>query len=196
MYDSSNSVTTQKVAIGGMTCANCEILVERRLKDSPGVERVRVDHARGLAEIEHRGRIGHRGAAACGRGGRLPRFAMGRRAGRKPGKPRPATMPRSRVCSSFCRRRLRTPAFRPRAARFRVSDTMSLGLVLLIGLVASVSSCMAVTGGLLVAAAPPTTSARPVSAAPTLKPHLYFNAGRHRLLHLSWAARSARWVRR
>jgi hypothetical protein len=34
-----------------------------------------------------------------------------------------------------------------------VSDTMSYGLVFLIGLVASVSSCIAVTGGLLVAAA-------------------------------------------
>ena len=36
---------------------------------------------------------------------------------------------------------------------FAVSEGMTLGLVFLIGLVASVSSCMAVTGGLLVATA-------------------------------------------
>ena len=37
--------------------------------------------------------------------------------------------------------------------QFGVSETMSYGLVFVIGLVASVSSCIAVTGGLLVAVA-------------------------------------------
>ena len=37
--------------------------------------------------------------------------------------------------------------------QFGVSETMSYGLVFVIGLVASVSTCIAVTGGLLVAVA-------------------------------------------
>ena len=60
-----------------------------------------------------------------------------------------------------------------------VSETMSYGLVFVIGMVASVSSCIAVTGGLLVAVAAKyneaSTSLTPVQR---MKPHIYFNAGR------------------
>lgn len=62
---------------------------------------------------------------------------------------------------------------------FSVSDTMGYGLVFLIGLVASVSSCIAVTGGLLVALAAKyneVTDTRP--GLQRLKPLVYFNAGR------------------
>ncbi len=62
---------------------------------------------------------------------------------------------------------------------FGVSTDMSYGLVLLIGLVASVSSCIAVTGGLLVAVAAKyneATGSRP--GVQRLKPLIYFNAGR------------------
>jgi sulfite exporter TauE/SafE len=63
--------------------------------------------------------------------------------------------------------------------RFGVSETMSYGLVFIVGLVASVSSCIAVTGGLLVAIAAKYNEAT-VSVAPIqrMKPHIYFNAGR------------------
>lgn len=63
--------------------------------------------------------------------------------------------------------------------RFAVSDDMSYVLVLMIGLVASISTCIAVTGGLLVAVA---AKYNDVNASLTsiqrLKPHIYFNAGR------------------
>src|SRR5262249_25398779 len=62
---------------------------------------------------------------------------------------------------------------------FGVSDTMSYGLVFVIGLVASVSSCIAVTGGLLVAVAAKYNEASTgLSPAQRLKPLIYFNAGR------------------
>src|SRR5882757_2638036 len=60
-----------------------------------------------------------------------------------------------------------------------VSETISYGLVFIIGLVASVSSCIAVTGGLLVAVAAKyneATDSRP--GLQRLKPLMYFNAGR------------------
>ena len=62
---------------------------------------------------------------------------------------------------------------------FSVADTMSYGLVFLIGLVASVSSCIAVTGGLLVAlAAKYNEAATAQPGLQRLKPLIYFNAGR------------------
>ena len=62
---------------------------------------------------------------------------------------------------------------------FSVSDQMSYGLVFLIGLVASVSSCLAVTGGLLVALAAKYNEANPyLTDRQRLIPPLYFNAGR------------------
>jgi sulfite exporter TauE/SafE len=63
--------------------------------------------------------------------------------------------------------------------RLTISDEMSYGLVFAIGLVASVSSCMAVAGGLLVAiAAKYNEMSSNLTSFQRLKPHLYFNAGR------------------
>src|SRR5882757_10042760 len=63
--------------------------------------------------------------------------------------------------------------------QFGVSETMSYGLVFVIGVVASVSSCIAVTGGLLVAVAAKYNEAS-AALTPTqrMKPHIYFNTGR------------------
>ena len=60
-----------------------------------------------------------------------------------------------------------------------VSDHLTYGLVFFIGLAASVSTCMAVTGGLLLAAAAKYDSVSATTAPATkFKLHLYFNAGR------------------
>ena len=60
-----------------------------------------------------------------------------------------------------------------------ISDTMSYGLVFVIGLVASVSSCIAVTGGLLVAVAAKYNEVSGIAPGwPRFKPLIYFNAGR------------------
>src|SRR6202171_4178554 len=63
--------------------------------------------------------------------------------------------------------------------QFGVSETMSYGLVVVIGMVASVSSCIAVTGGLLVAvAAKYNETSTALTPVQRMKPHIYFNAGR------------------
>jgi sulfite exporter TauE/SafE len=63
--------------------------------------------------------------------------------------------------------------------QFGLSTTMSYGLVFVIGLVASVSSCIAVTGGLLVAVAAKYNETT-VNLTPMrrMKPLIYFNVGR------------------
>ncbi len=63
--------------------------------------------------------------------------------------------------------------------QFGVSETISYGLVFVVGLVASVSSCIAVTGGLLVAvAAKYNEASTALTPVQRIKPHIYFNAGR------------------
>jgi sulfite exporter TauE/SafE len=63
--------------------------------------------------------------------------------------------------------------------QFGLSETMSYGLVFVIGVVASVSSCIAVTGGLLVAvAAKYNEASTALTPVQRMKPHIYFNAGR------------------
>jgi sulfite exporter TauE/SafE len=63
--------------------------------------------------------------------------------------------------------------------QFGLSTTMSYGLVFVIGLVASVSSCIAVTGGLLVAvAAKYNETTANLTPMRRMKPLIYFNTGR------------------
>jgi uncharacterized protein len=63
--------------------------------------------------------------------------------------------------------------------QFSISETTSYSLAFVIGLVASVSSCMAVTGGLLIAvAAKYSETTANLTSMQRMKPHIYFNAGR------------------
>jgi len=63
--------------------------------------------------------------------------------------------------------------------RFAVSNDMSYALVFVIGVVASISTCIAVTGGLLVAvAAKYNEVSGSLTSLQRLKPHVYFNVGR------------------
>jgi sulfite exporter TauE/SafE len=63
--------------------------------------------------------------------------------------------------------------------QYGLSTTMSYGLVFVIGLVASVSSCIAVTGGLLVAvAAKYNETTANLTPMRRMKPLVYFNMGR------------------
>ena len=62
---------------------------------------------------------------------------------------------------------------------FTVPETMSYGLVFLIGLLASFSTCIAVTGGLLLAAAAKYNAANSkFGGLQKFKPHIFFNVGR------------------
>ena len=174
----SNPLTTRKVAVAGMTCVNCEVLVQRRLKTVAGVEGVRADHKRGFAEIDYRGDLDtaalHRAVEEDGY--RVSPWDESRIA-RRNGPRDYAEIAGLFILLGGLAFALAHFGLMPRG--FALSDTMSLGLVFLIGLVASVSSCMAVTGGLLVAAAAAYNERTPgLRDFQRLKLHLYFNAGR------------------
>ncbi|MGH6771470.1 MAG: sulfite exporter TauE/SafE family protein [Xanthobacteraceae bacterium] len=179
MTDDPRLLHTQKLAIGGMTCVNCEFLVTRRLKEAPGVADARVNYAEGYAEIDHRGDLDltalDRTLAEDGYSVR----AWDARASRPAKKTARDYAEIAGILVILVGVALALQHFGLMPRGFAVSEGMTLGLVFLIGLVASVSSCMAVTGGLLVAAAAAYNDSTPgLTGFQRLKPHLYFNAGR------------------
>jgi sulfite exporter TauE/SafE/copper chaperone CopZ len=177
MNEDQKPLRTQKLAIAGMSCANCETLIATAFRTVPGVEGVRIEQ--GYAEVDHRGDID---LAALQRAIEAHGYSFSP-FDAKIGRPRRtgardyaeiAGLLAILVGAAFA---LQHFGLMPRG--YAVSEGMTLGLVFLVGLVASISSCMAVTGGLLVAAAAAYNDNTPgLTGFQRLKPHLYFNAGR------------------
>ena len=170
--------TIQHFRIGGMTCVNCEVAIERAVRKFPGVEKVRVSHAKGRAEIVSAAPLDVEtlGKALAEDGYTLTSWDQ----------PAQFTGPERRdyleVAAAFLVLigfyfGLRALSLVPDG--LSLPDNISYGVVFLVGLVASVSSCMAVTGGLLVAmAARYNELSAELTPAQRFQPHLYFNAGR------------------
>ncbi len=172
---------TLKLHIGGMHCVNCEVLVERRLKQLDGIQQVKVNHRRGFAELHCAGEpdLDAVQAALAEEG-----YALQSRDEQRNGRPDHRNTPRdfaeiAAVFAILFGAYLALKQFDLLPQRFTVLEQMSYGFVIVIGLVASVSSCLAVTGGLLVAVAARYNDATQFrSGVEKLKPHIYFNAGR------------------
>jgi uncharacterized protein len=166
----------QVFRVGGMHCANCPGLIEDRLKEVPGVERVSINYPSGRAVVGYRGELdvtvlrkaverdGYRltQADAASEGGHFGTFLE--------------------IAAAFLvpiALALALHHFQLLPRGLSISDEMSYGLVFVIGLVASVSSCLAVTGGLLVALAANYNESNPyLTDRQRLAPHLWFNLGR------------------
>ena len=168
------------LSVTGMTCAQCEVAIERALKGIPGVTSVRARAHGGTVRVSHDAPLDLDaiGTALAAEGYRLEGQASedGARAGRNT--PRDYAEIAALVLI-FIGGLFALHATGVLTSGYGLSDTMSLGLVFAIGLVASVSSCIAVTGGLLVAVAAKYNEAS--GAQPgmqRLRPLLWFNAGR------------------
>ncbi|HXF87253.1 MAG TPA: sulfite exporter TauE/SafE family protein [Xanthobacteraceae bacterium] len=175
------SDTTRKLELGieGMHCANCSVLIERKFAQVAGVQKVRVDHASGKAEVLLSGPldIDRLQQAIKDDGYRvLPwqDFARGR-ANKNTGRDY-AEIGAAFLVVIGAIILVRQFGLLPNVA---ISDNIGFGIAFLFGLVASVSTCMAVTGGLLVAVAAKYNEAyAELTAVQRLKPHIYFNVGR------------------
>jgi sulfite exporter TauE/SafE len=164
--------------VGGMRCVGCARVVEQRLAQLGQVRGVSVDSSSGVARVAHAGSLDvialQKAVAADGYtlsvvdAAEPPAYGTARHY--------------LEIAAAFAILAgvvvaLQRFALLPRG--FSVSDTVSLGVAFAIGLVASVSSCMAVTGGLLVAVAAKYNAANThLSNFERLLPHLSFNAGR------------------
>lgn len=173
-----------QLKINGTHCPSCEVLIERKFRNIPGVISVKVNHASGKAEIE------------CNREIRMHEFqdvvkdhgyhvalwsdqadmacAMELSAKNTP-------RDYMEIGAVFLIVMALYLIFRQMdiIPAVGVDAGMSYGFVFALGLVAAVSSCLAVTGGLLVALAAKYNEANPhASGVSKFIPHLYFNLGR------------------
>lgn len=168
--------------IHGMHCASCEVLIERNFKKVPGVEHVNVDHATGKAEVQY---------------STTPDIQALQDAVKEHGYAVSSWADRHRVALQFKRHNSKRDYIELGAVvlilvaaylilrqfdlvpKLGVTDNMSYGLVFALGLVAAMSTCLAVTGGLLVAVAGKYNEQHPyLDGWQKFKPTLYFNVGR------------------
>jgi uncharacterized protein len=168
-----------RLRVGGMHCANCPVAIERKLRGLPQIRSVEANYRASSVLIRHVGQLDLASLqeAVAEDGYTLATWhgsdaSGGVRGGRDYLEIGGAFLVLIAIMLLVTRFDLY-----PRG--FAVSDTTSYGVVFLIGLVASVSSCIAVTGGLLVAvAAKYNAGHKHLSDAQRLVPHIYFNAGR------------------
>jgi uncharacterized protein len=178
MHQSSNDRRID-LRIAGMHCASCELLLERKLKAVPGVTKVDVNHRSGLARITVDGDFDQDRAASIIQkagyavvDGDRPSIAVLR-----PDQRKWLEIGASLIVILALYKLLR--AFNIVSIAPSTSGPLSLGGIFLIGCIAGMSSCLAVTGGLLLAlAAKHNELNRAETPWERFQPLLRFNAGR------------------
>lgn len=165
------------VPIKGMHCKACEFLTEEQLSKLPGVKRVNADHSRACAELEYEGL----------KPSREQLVAALKKAGYDYGEDSQSDAQRVGNYRELAWAILLfglgywliKVAGWDQLININTQSAMSPALILLIGLVAGVSSCMALVGGLVLSVAASYAKANPeMSAGQKIKPHVYFQIGR------------------
>lgn len=181
--------------IHGTHCASCEVLIERKFRTVDGVEKVRVNHASGKAEIicnekflsEHDFHSipkkfetlikGHGYEVTHWDWNNKSQLNSGNSLKKKNSKRDYIEIGAIFLILFGIYEYLKFFDFLPKG--LAIGENMSYGFVFLIALVAAVSSCIAVTGGLLLAVAAKYNERHPhLSPRQRFRPHLYFNIGR------------------
>ncbi|HLD64146.1 MAG TPA: sulfite exporter TauE/SafE family protein [Candidatus Peribacteraceae bacterium] len=169
------------IYVNGMTCHSCELMLERKLGAVPGIKSVSVNHKKGTADIvadasnlpsdQHIAAVvRHAGYSLTGE--EMPTVdsvPVDQRKWMEIGVSLLIIFALYKLLSAFDLISL-APS---------TSGALSLGGIFIIGLVAGTSSCLAVTGGLLLTmAAKYNETHQSSSKAQKIRPLLYFNAGR------------------
>jgi sulfite exporter TauE/SafE/copper chaperone CopZ len=171
-------MTSVTLYVGGMHCPNCEIFIERRLGEVPGVAGVRASLRDHTVTFEHDGTVTADDLRAA---------LTGEEYSLHEEKPAPGFTIADRqdfaligfllllVASVY----ILLEALGLLPGTFAIPDNLGFGVAFLIGLIASVSTCMAVAGGLMLAIAARYNETHPgLTPAQRLRPQLYFNIGR------------------
>ncbi|MFA5273601.1 MAG: sulfite exporter TauE/SafE family protein [Candidatus Peribacter sp.] len=175
--------------IAGMHCASCELLLERKLKSLPGVRSVRVNHRKGTATLWLNTAVPPARSdierLLAGSEYRLVSFgtetvdatAVSHREQDISSHRHFLEIGGALVIIFAIYKLLQT--FDIVSLAPSTAGALTFGGVFVIGLVAGSSSCLAVTGGLLLAMAAKYHEMHPSdSSAQKIKPLLHFNAGR------------------
>jgi len=157
-----------EVKIKGMHCPSCEILIERQLKKIKGVEKVSASHTEGKAIIHYSKKPGNEEIEnAIKEHG----YSVAEEE-----KPQYFEVFMFFVIVLGVYYTLKLLNLVPSIG---LSENMSYGFVFLIGLVAAISTCLAVSGGLLLAVmAKHAEMHENLSKWHKFKPNIYFNIGR------------------
>jgi len=177
----SSSERCASIRINGMTCASCELLLERKLKAVPGVKEVDINHKTGIARITAKADqlpSAERISAVVEKAGysvfdgdvpSVSSMSPDKRKWMEIGGALIVIFAGYKLLQAFD-----LVSFAP-----STSDALSIGGILLIGLVAGTSSCLAVTGGLLLALAAKHNELHQAETPwQKFKPLLHFNIGR------------------
>jgi uncharacterized protein len=172
-----------KVKVAGMTCASCEVLLERGMKKVEGVHNVQVSRSKESATIhcEKNIQLEDLQAAVADKGYTLVPHDTIDTPVRPPfivkNKERLSEIGSVIVILIGIYFILNQFDVIPKS--LGVTDNMSYGFIFVIGLVAATSTCLAVAGGLLLAVANKYNAAHPnLTGVQKFKPHIWFNTGR------------------
>jgi uncharacterized protein len=164
-----------KLKVEGMHCASCEVLIERKLRKLSGVERVKV--TQGEAEVFTTQKLDLKAAnAAVNSHGYTIHLAENYVPVQKN-----SVLDYVQIGAIFL---IMVAAYLilkrfGLAPDIGVTENMSYGLIFVLGLIAATSTCLAVTGGLLVAISAKYAESHPnLTRKQRFKPHIYFNIGR------------------
>jgi uncharacterized protein len=172
-----------QLKVKGMTCSSCEVILERSLSKVDGVQQVHVSQAKGEADIE------------CYDGVKLEDLqSVVKDKGytlhhkdpiENPPETRWVLRNKKRfgeigaVFLLIAGLYVLLSQFDVIPKNLGVTDNMSYGFVFVIGLVAAMSTCLAVAGGLLLAVAEKfNQNNKHLTGWQRFQPHIYFNTGR------------------
>ncbi|KKT84511.1 MAG: hypothetical protein UW82_C0019G0012 [candidate division WWE3 bacterium GW2011_GWC2_44_9] len=168
---------TKVIAIKGMHCRSCEILIEQELLKVEGIYKANVSEKNGSAEIFYQGEVqdDYIASAVCGCG-----YSLG-----KDTKGWVSKNPRDYDDLIKAGIALAVIYFIAKGLGFfniafgSSNDLASLPIVFLVGLTAGLSTCMALIGGLVLGVSVRFSEKHPYATPlQKFKPHIFFNLGR------------------
>lgn len=146
------------LAIDGMTCRSCEVIIERAFKKIPGVESVEASTHRGVARVHWCGcevELDTFRTALDGKNYRISKMIPKHRVDRHtPYIPRKESVSVMRIIGFFLAAGFvfyLFTKFNLIKTNIQIGESLQIGAAFILGLVAAVSSCVATVGGLLIA---------------------------------------------
>lgn len=181
-FSKNSALRRQVFSVSGMTCRSCEILLERKLKDAPGVQEVLASERRGTVEILSDLKLHAPTLEALNEALHSTKYAL-HEEGSAQTIGNISEKPDWTEVGGMLVLIIAGYVLLKHFGVFSLAKSMegvaSLGAVFAVGLVAASSTCLAVVGGLLLAVAAKWTENH--QGAPRwqrFQPLLSFNAGR------------------
>ncbi|MDP2586803.1 MAG: sulfite exporter TauE/SafE family protein [Candidatus Komeilibacteria bacterium] len=178
MSESSSKVYEYKVL--GTHCASCEILLERRFKEVAGVTKTKVNHLNGRVKITAEAEPSFEELRQIARSESYDLFYPTDGLGQSSYKKETIShWQTGGIFLAVMALLLVLSKLQLLPQGFGVKENMGYGFVFVIGLVAAVSSCLAVTGGLILALAARNQENHPEQSGwKKFRPFWHFNLGR------------------